>query len=203
VSLLSRRARLIGCVFCCWADWVYSAKRIRTQLGLDRVISAQVGGAIQSKEHSEFGSVWQSRQYPLKKIDPMIAVSRSLDDPDAETLCRSERNTSTCFKWRSKTKIAMQSSDSEVFHCAVHTMYLTWWSGVELVLAEYVVPPEVYEVRRKMTFVRSRLNRSNTEWQRVNGVGGYGGFLHPHLPISIATSQWRWSSAQIDGFTIY
>jgi len=29
-----------------------------------------VGGAIQSKEHSEFGSVWQSRLYPLKKIDP-------------------------------------------------------------------------------------------------------------------------------------
>jgi len=33
------------------------ANPIRTQLGLDRVNSAKVGGAIQSKEHSEFGRV--------------------------------------------------------------------------------------------------------------------------------------------------
>jgi len=60
----------IGCVF--WADRVDSAKRIWTQLGLDRV---KVGGAVQSKERSEFGSVWQSGLYQLKQIDPYIIHS--------------------------------------------------------------------------------------------------------------------------------
>jgi len=45
--------------------------------GLDRVNSAQVGGAIQSKEHSELlltGSVWQNQLYPLRKIGPQLPL---------------------------------------------------------------------------------------------------------------------------------
>jgi len=53
---------------------VDSANRIQSRLGLDRVNSAQVGRAIQLKEHLKiYGSVWQSRLYPLEIIGPLCA----------------------------------------------------------------------------------------------------------------------------------